>query len=53
MSSVKDTMGAQDGAMKTMVIDSETPISIPAKSGPNADPSPPSMTTAKTTPIHV
>jgi len=53
MSSVKDTIGAQEGAIKTIVMDSDTPINIPAKRGPNAEPRPPSITTAKTTPIQV
>jgi hypothetical protein len=51
MSSVKETIGAHDGAVTAIVTASLTPISRPATSGPIALPSPPSITAAKTTPI--
>ena len=46
-------MGAQDGLTKTMVSASDTPITMPATSGPNGLPSPPNMTAANITPIQV
>ena len=49
--SVKETSGAQVGAIKAMVIDSLTPITSPAIKGAQAEASLPIMTTAKITPI--
>ena len=52
MSSVNETIGAHDGAVTAIVTASLTPISAPASSGASARPRPPSITAAKTTPIH-
>ena len=52
ISKVNDTSGAQVGAMTAMVRDSLTPITSPAARTPSGLPSPPRITTAKTTPIH-
>ena len=52
MSSEKDTSGAHDGAVTAMVTASVTPMMQPAIKGPSGRPRPPSITAAKTTPIH-
>ena len=49
--SVKDTKGAQVGAVMAMVKDSLIPTTRPAKSGAQAEAKRPIMTTANTTPI--
>jgi hypothetical protein len=49
---VNDTSGAHEGEVTAIVTASLTPTTMPATSGPIALPSPPSMTTAKTTPTH-
>jgi hypothetical protein len=50
--SVKETKGAQVGAIKAMVMDSLIPMTKPAMSGAQAEANLPIMTTAKITPIH-
>src|SRR5690606_13694429 len=50
ISKEKETSGAQDGAKTAMANASLTPTMMPATRGPRALPSPPSITTAKTTP---
>ncbi len=52
ISSVNETIGAHDGDTNAMVTASLTPITMPAVSGPSAEPSPPSITAANTTPTH-
>jgi hypothetical protein len=51
INSVKDTKGAQVGAVMAMVKDSLIPTTRPAKSGAHAEAKRPIMTTANTTPI--
>ncbi len=52
ISSVNETIGAHDGEANAIVTASLTPITTPAASGPSAEPSPPSITAANTTPTH-
>ena len=46
ISSVNDTIGDHDGEAIAAVSASETPITMPATSGPTGEPSPPSITAA-------
>ena len=49
---MNDTIGAHDGDANAIVTASLTPIRMPAASGPSAEPRPPSITAANTTPTH-
>ena len=50
MSKVKETRGAQVGAVKAIVKDSLKPMNKPASKGTQADPNRPIITVANTTP---